>query len=65
VLFRSTKDYSEITEAYLNKMYHEMLHTVYDFSRLLLSTYPDTEKRQIQENGNYWATRTAGKLWYL
>ena len=59
-----TQDYSEITEEYLNTKYNEMMHTVYDYSRLLLSTYPDTEKRQIRENGNYWSTRTTGKLWY-
>jgi len=59
-----TKDYSEITEEYLNEKYNEMIHTIYDFSRLLLSTYSDAEKCQIKDNGNYWANRLGGRPWY-
>ena len=59
-----TKDYSEITEAYLNEKYNEMIHTVYDFSRILLSTYSKMEQHQIKDNGNYWANRLAGRPWY-
>ena len=60
-----TKDYSEITEAYLNEKYNEMIHNVYDFSRLLLSTYSTMEQSQIKDNGNYWANRLAGRAWYI
>jgi len=59
-----TKDYSEITEAYLNDKYTEMVHAIYDFSRLLFSTYSDAEKGQIKDNGNYWSNRLAGTSWY-
>jgi glycosyltransferase involved in cell wall biosynthesis len=59
-----TKDYSEITESYLNEKYNEMIHTTYDFSRLLMSTYSEMEQQQIKDNGNYWANRLEGRLWY-
>lgn len=59
-----TKDYSEITESYLNEKYNEMIQAVYDFSRLLMSTYPKMEQYQIKENGNYWANRLAGRPFY-
>jgi len=59
-----TKDYSEITESYLNEKYEEMIHTTYDFSRLLMSSYSKVEQYQIKENGNYWANRLAGRPWY-
>ena len=59
-----TKNYSEITEEYLNEKYDAMIHTIYDFSRLLLSTYSDMEKQQIKDNGNYWANRLSGRSWY-
>ena len=59
-----TKDYSEITESYLTEKYNEMIHNVYDFSCLLLSTYSKMEQSQIKNNGNYWANRLAGRPWY-
>jgi hypothetical protein len=59
-----TKDYSEITESYLNEKYNEMIHTEYDFSRLLMSGYSKMEQYQIKENGNYWSNRLAGQSWY-
>ena len=59
-----TKDYSEITESYLNEKYNEMINTVYDFSRLLMSTYSKIEQHQIKHNGNYWANRLSGRLFY-
>jgi glycosyltransferase involved in cell wall biosynthesis len=59
-----TKDYSEITESYLNEKYNEMIHTTYDFSRLLMSSYSEMEQQQIKDNGNYWAKRLEGRPYY-
>jgi hypothetical protein len=60
-----TKDYSEITPEYLESKYEEMIHKVWDFSRLYLSYYNYLEQRQIRENGNYWGQRVAQKKWYV
>ena len=59
-----TKDYSEITPAYLEKVYADMSIETYDFSRLLLSSYSSEEQAQIKANGNYWCHRLTGKYWY-
>lgn len=59
-----TKDYSEITEQYLEEKYKEMIDKEYDFSYLLLSSYDEEIKSQIKENGNYWGNRLTGKKWY-
>lgn len=59
-----TKDYSEITEEYLIEKYNEMVHRVYDFSRLLLHTYSESNRKEIKKNGNYWAKALSNKIWY-
>lgn len=59
-----TKDYSEITPAYLEQKYAEMIIETYDFSRLLLSSYSAEEQAQIRANGNYWSKRLSGTEWY-
>lgn len=59
-----TKDYSEITESYLLQKYEEMLKSEYDFSKLLLSTYSESEQQEIKRNGNYWALRLSKNTWY-
>jgi hypothetical protein len=59
-----TKDYSEITETYLEEKYKEMINVKYDFSCLLLSSFDEETRRQIKENGNYWGNRLTGKKWY-
>lgn len=59
-----TKDYSEITSEYLEKTYNEMKDTIYDFSRLLIDSYPAEEQAQIRANGNYWSHRLSGRKWY-
>ena len=59
-----TKDYSEITESYLNEKYNEMIHTTYDFSALLMSSYSETEQTEIKDNGNYWGNRLEGRPYY-
>ena len=59
-----TKDYSEITEDYLNKVYEYMIDKVFDFSPLFLSFYNDNLQKQIKENSNYWMLKYTGKVWY-
>ena len=59
-----TDDYSEITEDYLLKKWDEMLDREYDFSKLLLSAYSESDKSQIKANGNYWCSRLTGHNWY-
>lgn len=60
-----TTDYSEITEEYLQKRYEEMLDTEYDFSPLLLRSYPPDRQAVIREYGNSWTTRLCGGVqWY-
>ncbi len=59
-----TNDYSEITPAYLEAKWGEMIDTVWDFSKLMLSHYDADTQQQIKGNGNYWAQRLAQKRWY-
>lgn len=59
-----TKDYSEITEEYLQQKYNEMIDEIYDFSPVLFSSYSPEHQKQIRENGNYWAYRLTGQNWY-
>lgn len=59
-----TEDYSEITSEYLNEKYEEMLHKIWDFSKLCLDAFDPATQAQIKANGNYWAMRTAGRPWY-
>lgn len=49
-----TKDYSEITENYLESKYNEFLEKEYDFSRLFLSHYTKNEQNIIKKKCNYW-----------
>jgi hypothetical protein len=59
-----TKDYSEITQSYLEKTYNSMINQKYDFSSLYLNNYSLEEKKIIKENGNYWANRIYNRYWY-
>lgn len=59
-----TKDYSEITPDYLEKVYREMVDREYDFRKVLLSSYSTEDQAQIRENGNYWSHRLSGRRWY-
>lgn len=59
-----TKDYTEVTPAYLEAQYEKMKDTVYDFSRLFLMFYDERMRAQIVDNGNYWSHHLRGKLWY-
>lgn len=62
VLF--TTDYSEITPAYLEQKYNEMLDETYDFSKLFLSAYSNDDQECIKVNGNYWVKKFCFKTWY-
>lgn len=62
VLF--TKDYSEITPEYLDKIWAEWLDREWDFSKLIFNTYPQKIQDQIRANGNYWSNRLLGWKWY-
>ena len=59
-----TKDYSEINETYLNRVWDELIDKEYNFSKLLLSSYSKEEQEQIKSNGNYWCERLSKKRWY-
>lgn len=59
-----TRDYSEITEEYLNKKYEEMKTQIYNFSRLILSNYTNEQQNVIKTRGNYWCNRLGNKFWY-
>jgi hypothetical protein len=59
-----TKDYSEITPVYLEQKYAEMLQKTWDFSALLIDTWPAVEKNNIKKRGNFWMKKLTGKLWY-
>ena len=49
-----TKDYSELTEEYLNQKYQEILKTNYDFSYLLLSFYCEKYRDELYQRSKYW-----------
>jgi hypothetical protein len=59
-----TKDYSEITPAYLEQKYMDMVNETYDFTRLFMSSHSAEEQAQIRTNGNYWSHRLTGRNWY-
>lgn len=59
-----TKDYSEITEEYLNKVWDQYIDTAWDFSRLFLSSYTKEEQEEMKMNGNFWCERLCKKKWY-
>ena len=59
-----TRDYSEITQSYLEKIYSEMAVREWDFSRLFLSYYDEDTQNTIKACGNYWTNRLVKKNWY-
>ncbi len=59
-----TKDYSEITPEYLERVYEEMRGKTYDFSRMFFDTYSPQEKFFIQRFGNYWCKRFGKRIPY-
>lgn len=59
-----TKDYSEITQEYLEETYKKMINETWDFSRLMLSWWSPEEQQLIKIRGNFWCNRLAGTPWY-
>jgi len=59
-----TKDYSEITIEYLEKVYSEMIDQKYVFNVLFLSNYPPNIQGQIKSNSRFWSKRYGLPLWY-
>ncbi len=59
-----TTDYSEITPAYLEQKYTEMLAQTWDFSALFIEKWPPVEQTRIKIRGNYWMKKLTGKQWY-
>ena len=65
VPFLYTCDYSEINETYLSQKYEEMLKTEWDFSKLFIGYWDETEQELIKYRGNYWCMKVVGEPWYL
>ena len=59
-----TYDYSDVNIEILNEMYKKMLHSKFDFSKLLLSYYSEEEQNLIKLRGNTWCERLTNKKWY-
>lgn len=59
-----TKDYREIKESYLQKVYTEMIDQTFDFSRLFLSFYPPEQQRKLKICGSYWTEKLQGRRYY-
>jgi len=59
-----TLDYSEINEEYLMQKYAEMLHRPWDYSKLFLSYWPESEQQLIVSRGNLWCQRCVNEAWY-
>ncbi len=59
-----TNDYSEITPAYLEEKWAEMLDKEWDFSKLLLNSYDASTQEQIKKNGDFWGRKLANESWY-
>lgn len=59
-----TRDYSEITQEYLEQKYEMMLDQHWDFSNLFMASWSPEEQVLIKMRGNFWCERLAGKPWY-
>lgn len=60
-----TRDYSEITQEYLEQKYAEMLNMSWDFSRLFMSYWSPEEQSVIKYRCDLWCNRLTNKTWYL
>ena len=49
-----TKDYSEITPAYLEEIYPAMASQTYDFSRIFISFYTEDQRQTIYDCRKHW-----------
>ena len=59
-----TKNYSEITNEYLEKKYDEMIDKKYDFSNLFITNYDNKNKELIKKFSNFWCMKTQKKKFY-
>jgi hypothetical protein len=59
-----TTTYKEINEAYLKKVYAEMLDQTYDFSCLFLSSYTEEQQGLIKQAGTYWLQKNGQANYY-
>lgn len=59
-----TRDYSEITQEYLEQKYAEMLDQRWDFSNLFMASWSPEEQLIIKFRGNFWCEKLAGRPWY-
>lgn len=59
-----TRDYSEITAEYLQKVYADYLDREFDFSQLFLFNWSPEEQEVIKLRGNTWCKRVANKTFY-
>lgn len=57
-----TSKYREITPAFLEQKYLEMLDTKYDFSKLFISSYSPELQKLIKTNGNFWTNLILKKI---
>ena len=59
-----TTDYSEINETYLNSIYEKMLHTTYNFGRLIMQNYPEKSQQSMIRRSITWSkTRKLPSFW--
>ena len=58
-----TRDYSEITQEYLEQKYAEMLDQRWDFSNLFMASWSPEEQLLIKFRGNFWCEKLAGRPW--
>lgn len=59
-----TRDYSEITQDYLEQKYAEMLDQRWDFSNLFMASWSPEEQLIIKFRGNFWCEKLTGRPWY-
>ena len=59
-----TRDYAELTPAYLQTAYATMLDTEYDFSRLYMSTYDAHTQATMRQLGDHWCRYLLGRPYY-
>lgn len=59
-----TRDYSEITKEYLEKIYDEYLDKEFNFSKLFINYWPENEQQLIKQRGNYWCLKINGICHY-
>lgn len=50
-----TTDYSEINDTYLNNVYEKMLHTKYNFGRLIMNNYPRESQESMIRRSTMWS----------